>query len=160
MHWSYGSGLWSLTAVALLGAVVCGAEACGLVALGAWSQSGNRAEVVIGAIVSVMLLPFAITALRHARLTIDRDGIAFLAFGVLCCRHFVPWDQVRRYTSAMERASKVRRRMLLLELRDGSNRAINLSMYGAPKAALSAIESYLGPPAAGKAGITGVGFDD
>jgi hypothetical protein len=140
-------------------AVMCGLELLGVVArgelLGAAGDGERWAAVVFG----VLVQPFGLTALRHARLVIDDVALHHLGFGLVCTTRTLPFADVRRWGHAVTRRRGRRERHLLFALGDGTFRTVRLSMYAEPERALALLQDRLGPPAPTTAGLTGLRFD-
>ena len=134
MLWTWRACLAALPLLGLVALVLAGGELAGLVPRGAWlgaATDGERgAAVAFGALVQ----PFGWTALRHARLTIDRHDLRCLAFGFVCRTVRVPFAEVRRWGHAVGRNRGRREPLLLFELRDGTTQLVKLARHAGPAA--------------------------
>lgn len=124
-------------------------------------EGTTSAELWVAVVVGAGLAVFGASALPHTRLRLDGVTLEHLAFGPLCRTGSVKLEEVVRFGTGVEKHGYQRKTILVVELRDGSTRRIQLSMYVRPRAFVEALGACLGQAAAaGKQGWTGVHLED
>jgi hypothetical protein len=158
-------GSWRLSialvmAGGLAAAGACGLELSGVVARDALLRGAADSERWLGLAVGLLMQPFGWSALRHARLRIDRESLQWPRFAWLCRLRRLRFRDVRRWGTAVATNRGRRERRLLFELHDGAQIEIKLAMYSRPDAALAALQAGIGHPVGVTASLTGLHFDD
>lgn len=157
--------VWRFTLLLLpaLGLFAIGAatiEWLGIVERGTLLDTASEAERWTAFVVGVLLLPWGLSALPHARLTIDDQSLHHLGFGVLCTTRTIRFDDVRRWGHAVARNRGRREPMLAFELHTGDVRLVKLAMYRSQQEIRQLLTAALGEPAPATATMTGVRFDE
>lgn len=130
-----------------LGAVALGyAILAPLGALDGFERAGDptAVELVIASLVGLALLAFAGTAWPLARLELDGERIAFLAFGLPCRRREVALADVRRWGIGTETTEGRTRSVLLIEDAAGAVHRVRLGMYAGGREAARQLGVQLG----------------
>lgn len=160
MQFAWRFALILLPVLGAVALVTAGAEMLGFVARGAWLGEAGDGERWAAIVVGILLLPFGLSALAHARLTIDTDEIRYLGFGVLCKTRQLPLADVRRWGHAVGRNQGRREPMLVFERQDGNQTVIKVAMYAHQTQIRALLTERLGPAVSATATMTGVRFDD
>lgn len=159
MRWTWRLCLALLPLLGATVAVLCGLELAGVVARGALIGDAGDAERWAAVGFGLLVLPFGLSALRHARLSIDDRALRHLGFGFVCTTREIAFVEVQRWGHAVVSNRGRRERILRFELRGGGAPTVKLSMYACGAQVLALLEQRLGPPAASTATVTGVRFD-
>lgn len=132
-------------------------------ALDGLEREGNPAtiELVLAGLVGLALLGFAATAWPRARLVLDDDRIAFLAFGLPCKTREVALSDVRRWGIGTETTEGRTRAVMLIEDVRGKVHHVRLGMYTDGRDAADHLGERLGmEPAPTRSSFLGARFDD
>lgn len=160
MQWAWRLALWMLPTLGAVALVTAGAELLSLVERGTLLGEARDAERWVAVAVGAVLLPFGLSALPHARLTVDGTHLRYLGFGLWCTTRSLALADVRRWGHAVGRNQGRREPQLLFELRDGSLRLIKSAMYARQGELLRLLTERLGPPTAARATMSGVRFEE
>lgn len=159
MQWTWRLCLALLPLAGGVVAVLCGLELGGVVARGALIGDAGDAERWLAVAFGVLVQPFGLTALRHARLVIDQEALHHLGFGFVCGPRTIPFADVQRWGHAVATNRGRRERHLVVELRSGERRHVKLAMYAGIDRVLALLTARLGAPAPASATLGGVRFD-
>lgn len=141
-------------------AALCGLELAGIVPRGALIGSAGDGERWVAVAFGLLVRPFGISALRHARLVIDGDAVHYLGFGFVCRPRTILFADVRRFGHAIVTNRGRRERHLAFDLGSGDVRTVKLAMYADPDRILELLTARLGAPAATAVTLRGVHFVD
>lgn len=158
MHWSWRLALALLPLAGGAALVAALLELSGAVARGTLLGEAGDAERWVAVAFGALAAPFGVSALRHARLSIDDVGLHHLGFGLLCSTRTVAFTDVNRWGHAVTSNRGRREPHLLFELHSGDERLVKLAMYTGQQRILAALSQRLGPPAPAEATIAGVRF--
>ena len=155
------SFVWRGCFFALLAAGI-GAIGYGIYGLTTGRVEAETVELWVATIVGMFLIPFAITALRHARLTINAEEITYLGFGPLCTTRTLELREIARFGLGREKGSGGgTHAILLLELTNGTSRAIKIESYERYGEFVSALEELTGKARSDtKTGFLGAKLED
>tara|TARA_R110002072_G_scaffold228234_13_gene385444 strand:- start:22706 stop:23212 length:507 start_codon:yes stop_codon:yes gene_type:complete len=160
MQWAWRLALALLPLLGVIALVAGAAELGGLVDRGAWLGEARDAERWVAVAVGTLLLPFGLTALLHAKVTIDDEHFRYLGFGFLCKTRCLAFAEIRRWGHAVTRNQGRREPMLVFEGHDGQRHSVKLAMYSNQDGIRSLLAERLGAAAATSTTITGVTFDE
>lgn len=158
MQWTWRGMLIALGVLGVVALVLAALELSGIVERGLLLKDAGDGERWAAAAVGAALLPFVITTLKNARLTIDGTAITTLRLGILSRSETLPFAEIKRWGTGQETNRGYRHRMLLFERHDRTKRSIKLQMFSHQNALLRALEERLGPPAEVESRIGGVRF--
>ena len=115
----------------------------------------------IGAVIAgVLILPYAITGLLHARLAIDDERMTFLGHGLWCRTRRVELRHIKRHGWVINKRQGRRELMLLLELDDLTRQSVKLEMYKGGRRFLEQLEARVGPATPVEVGVWGARFEE
>jgi len=160
MQFTWRFALMLLPALGAIALVMAGAELLGLVERGAWLGEAGDGERWGAVVVGLLLLPFGLSALPHARLTIDANEIRYLGFGFLCKTRTLALADVRRWAHVVGRNQGRREPLLAFERQDGNQTVIKVAMYANQDQIRALLTERLGEAAPASATMTGVKFDE
>ena len=159
MQWAWRIALGLLPVLGLVALVTAGLELSGIVSRNALLRDASDAERYVALAFGVLILPFGITAWRHARMTIEDRGLGYLGFGFVCKTRWLAFDDVTRWGHAVGSNQGRREPLLLFELRDHSTRLIKLAMYDRQDRIRELLTERLGAAAPASATMSGMRFD-
>lgn len=160
MQWTWRISLLLLPTLGLIALGLSACELAGLAERGSLLGEASDAERWVALVVGALLLPFGLSALPHARLTIEEHALGYLGFGLLCTTRELRFEDVRRWGHATGRNQGRREPRLVFETHDGRLRLVKLAMYRDQQGVRAALTERLGEPAPASATMTGVRFDD
>ena len=129
MNFTWRGCFFMLFAMGLVAAVYCALVLAGI-DLAPEGEKAGKGEAAAGLVVGLLLLPFAVTGLRHARLEITDEELRYLGFGFFCTTRAIELSRIERFgTGTVKGSGGGNERILILETIDGQQPQIKLAMY-------------------------------